>query len=108
MVSITALGVNGETLDEKQASKQCDALKNPIRVGDKVLYLHPKEMYCEVGTVKSMASKSCLMAVEKNRFGQMEYRKKYEELISLTALNIECIPTRNWNGDVISDMKWSI
>lgn len=95
VVSLNALGVNIVTIGENSTTQQCDALGNALHLGDKVLYLHPLEMYAEVGIVKSMAAKSCLLSIEKNRFGQGEYRKKYSELISLTALGIEKIPKRN-------------
>ena len=101
VVSLNALGVNIDTLGADVTTTQCDALGNALHIGDKVLYLHPYEMYAEVGIVKSMAAKSCLLSIEKKQFRQDEYRKKYEELISLTALGIEGIPNRNVFGDVM-------
>lgn len=89
-VSLTALGV---TKPELATQPECDALGNPLHVGDKVLFLHAMEMYTEIGTVKKLAAKTCLLEIAENRFGQTEYRKKYEEIISLTALGKEDLIT---------------
>ncbi len=89
VVSLNALGVDVHSLGDRKTEKFCDALGNPLHFGDKVLYLHSMEMYTEVGIVKSLSAKSCLLAIKENRFGQTEYRKKYEELISLTALGLD-------------------
>ena len=99
VVSLNALGVDISSSENFKSSNSRDALGNLLRVGDTVLFLHALEMYTEVGVVKSLAAKSCLLSIECNRFGQKEYRKKYEELISLTALGIDKIPTRNWRGE---------
>jgi len=101
VVSLNALGVDVTSLTDLKTIKGCDALGNTLSIGDKVLFLHAKEMYAEEGIINSMTEKSCLLTIELNRFGQTEYRKKYNELISLTALGIEKIPKRNWRGDVI-------
>ena len=95
VVSLNALGVDISSSDGFKSSYSHDALGNLLRVGDNALFLHALEMYAEVGVVKKLAAKSCLLSIECNRFGQKEYRKKYEELISLTALGIDKIPTRN-------------
>ena len=94
VVSLNALGVDISSSDRFKSSNSHDALGNLLRVGDNVLFLHALEMYAEVGIVKSLAAKSCLLSIECNRFGQKEYRKKYEELISLTALRIDKFPTK--------------
>ena len=60
-----------------------------MKVGDKVLYLHSFELYTEVGIVKSLSEKSCLLTIQDSAFRGGEYRKKYEELISFTALGID-------------------
>lgn len=88
VVSLNALGIT-EIPQTEEPPKRSDILGNPLRIGDKVLFLHRMEMYAEIGTVKSMTDKSCLLAIKQNRFGQAEYRKKYEELISLTAIGKE-------------------
>ena len=88
VVSLNALGVDVSNLENAKAGNKSDALGNALRVGDKVLYLHSMEMYTEVGVVKSLSEKSCLLTIKENRFGQTEYRKKYDELISLTALGV--------------------
>ena len=87
-ISLNALGV---TNFENVCKSGCDTLGNPIKEGDKVLFLHPMEMYVEIGVVKKLSPQSCLLSINKNRFGQTEYRKKYNELISLTALSKEDI-----------------
>jgi hypothetical protein len=94
VVSLNALGVELSSLDGICASPLHDALGNELHVGDKVLYLHTMEMFADVGIVKSMAKNSCLLSIKENRFGQTEYRKKYAEIISLTALGIEQIPPK--------------
>ena len=88
MLSLTALNAleSKKTLVESQYR---DALGHAIDIGDQVLFLHPMEQYAEIGTIKSMAAKSCLLDIELNRFGKTEYRKKYEEIISLTAIGKE-------------------
>lgn len=86
LLSLTALGV---TATETASSFGCDVLGNQLHLGDKVLFLHPMEFYAEIGIVKKLAAKSCLLSISANRFGQTEYRKKYEELISLTAIGKE-------------------
>ena len=101
VVSLNALNADISSLFNIQLSNGCDALGNSLSVGDKVLFLHAKEMYAEIGIIKSMTAKSCLLTIEPNRFRQNEYRKKYNELISLTALGIETIPKRNWMGIII-------
>ena len=87
-ISITALGVN---TPEVSLQSGCDILGNTLHTGDMVLYRHPMEYYAEVGIVKKLAAKSCLLEIKPNRFGETEYRKKYEELVSLTALKKEDI-----------------
>lgn len=99
VLSLNALGIDISTIGSSAA--QCDALGNSLHIGDRVLYLHAMEMYAEVGIVKSLAAKSCLLSIECNRFGREEYRKRYDELISLTALGVENIPKRNRSGDII-------
>lgn len=101
VLSLNALGVDIDSLTDLRLSKGCDALGNTLSIGDKVLFLHAKEMYAEVGIIKSMTEKSCLLTIEPNRFRQSEYRKKYNEIISLTALHIEKVSKRNWCGDII-------
>lgn len=87
-ISLSALGATCTQV----ASKPChDALGHPLNIGDKVLFLHFMEMFTEVGVVKKLAPKSCLLDIKENRFHQTEYRKKYEEIISLTALGKEDI-----------------
>ena len=49
------------------------------------------EMYVEIGIVKKLSAKSCLLDIKENRFHQTEYRRKYEEIISLTAIDKEDI-----------------
>lgn len=93
VVSLDALGVDVSSVDSFVPAKMCDALGNSLHIGDRVLYLHAMEMFATVGVIKSLAEKTCLLLIEKNRFGQIEYRKKYEELISLTALGIEKVST---------------
>ena len=92
VVSLNALGVDVTNI-RKQNSK-CDAVGNPLCVGDKVLYLHSMEMFADIGIVKSISEKSCLLSIKSNRFRQDDYRKKHEELISLTALGIEELPSK--------------
>ena len=101
VVSLNALGVDVSSPDGFKSSSSHDALGNLLRVGDNVLFLHALEIYAEVGIVKSLAAKSCLLSIECNRFGQKEYRKKYEELISLTALGIDNIPTRKLLWEIV-------
>ena len=101
VISLNALGADLSAFDNILKSSQCDALGHVIHIGDKVLFLHSLEMYAEVGVVKSLASKSCLLTIKPNRFRKNEYRKKYEELISLSALNIKHIPERNMLGEII-------
>lgn len=80
VVSLNALGVNGLLLPISKPAKGCDALGNQLNIGDKVLFLHSMEMYTEVGVVKSMTEKSCLLTIKPNRFGQNEYRKNLMNL----------------------------
>ena len=87
-ISLTVLGV---TATEVSVQPGCDALGNALRIGDKVLYRHPLEFYAEIGTVKKLAAKSCLLEITPNRFGETEYRKKFNEIISLTAIGQEAI-----------------
>lgn len=94
VVSLNALGADMSSPDEIRTAPLHDALGNALNVGDKVLYLHTMEMFADVGIVKSMAKNSCLLSIKENRFGQTEYRKKYAEIISLTALGIEQIPPK--------------
>ena len=101
LVSLNALGVDSSSCRERVAMDQSDALGNHLHVGDKVLYLHVKEIYAEVGVIKKITAKSCLLSIKRNRFGQEEYRKKCEELISLSALGIEQIPERNLFRDIV-------
>lgn len=86
VISLTALGISAT---EIQAAYGCDAFGNPLHLGDKVLFLRAMEFYAEIGIVKKLAAKSCLLSIPKNRFGQTEYRKKYEEIISLSAIGKE-------------------
>lgn len=86
VVSLNALGVDVSCIGKP--TEKSDALGTPLHIGDRVLYLHSLEMYAEIGVVKSLSPKSCLLSIERNRFGQVEYRKKYEELISLTGLSV--------------------
>ena len=96
VVSLNALGVDLSDVDALKSAPGCDALGNSLQVGDKVLYLHPMEMCAEIGIVKKLTAKSCLLSIRKNRFNQEEYRKKYEEIISLTALG---------KGDMVLDPR---
>ena len=92
VVSLTALGaVNPEICD----NSGYDALGAELHVSDKVLYRHAMEIFAEIGTVKKLTAKTCLLTIDKNRFNQTEYRKKYGEIISLTALGKEDITTRD-------------
>ena len=77
-----------------QDPKFLDAIDHPLNVGDKVLFLHSMEMFAEIGTVQKLSPKSCLLSIQQNRFGQTEYRKKYEEIISLTAIGKDNIIIR--------------
>ena len=86
LLSLTALGVAAA---ETVSAASCDALGHQLHLGDKVLFHHPMEFYAEIGTVKKLTAKSCLLSIAENRFGQTEYRKKFEELISLTAIGKE-------------------
>ena len=86
VISLNALGA--KSFDVVSASG-CDALGNPLHIGDQVLFLRMLEMYTEIGIVKKMAAKTCLLSIAKSRFDQTEYRKKYNEVISLTALGKE-------------------
>ena len=86
LISLTALGVSADEITRIPGS---DALGNSLHVGDKVLFLHPMEFYAEIGTVRKLTAKSCLLSIAENRFGQTEYRKKFVELISLTAIGKE-------------------
>ena len=88
VVSLNALGVTALP-DVQWPLNRCDILGNPLHIGDKVMYMHRLERDAETGVVKSMTDKSCLLSIQENWFGQTEYRKKYEELISLTALGKE-------------------
>lgn len=91
-ISLTALGV---TNTEVSSLPRCDILGNTLHVGDKVLYRHPLEYYAEIGTVKKLATKSCLLEITPNRLGETEYRKKFDEIISLTALDLEALEIRH-------------
>ena len=86
LISLNALNI---TAAQTVSAPGCDALGNSLKLGDSVLFLHPMEFYAEIGIVKKLAAKSCLLSIQENRFGQAEYRKKYEELISLTAIGKE-------------------
>lgn len=88
VLSLNALGIGADAAIAEAGSFQ-DALGHTLHIGDQVLYLHAMEMYTQIGTVKKMAAKSCLLSIEHNRFDQTEYRKKYEEIISLTAIGKE-------------------
>ncbi len=88
VLSLNALGIASDKAISEAGSFQ-DALGHPLHIGDQVLYLHSMEMYTQIGTVKKLAAKSCLLSIEKNRFNQTEYHKKYEEIISLTAIGKE-------------------
>ena len=74
VVSLNALGVDISSSDRFKSSNSHDALGSLLRVGDNVLFLHALEMYAEVGIVKSLAAKSCLLSIECNRFGQKSLR----------------------------------
>jgi hypothetical protein len=87
-ISLTALGI---TDTKPSVQPGCDVLGNVLRHGDKVLYRHPMEFYAEMGTVKQLAAKSCLLEITPNRFGETECRKKFNEIISLTAIGQEAI-----------------
>ena len=87
-ISLKALGVN---VTETVSKAGYDAFGNKLNIGDKVLFLHSMEMYTEIGTVKKLSAKSCLLDIKENRFHQTEYRRKYEEIISLTAIGKEDI-----------------
>ena len=89
VVSLTALGADISYPDKIHISPLHDALGNPLQIGDKVLYLHHMEMFAQVGIIKNMGKRTCLLSTNKNRFGQTEYRKKYEEIISLAYLGID-------------------
>jgi hypothetical protein len=87
-ISLDSLGVQVNDIpDVIRGVYPNDALGNQIHIGDKVLYLHRLEMYVEIGTVKKLTEKTCLLAIDSNRFNQIEYRKRYEEIISLSAIN---------------------
>lgn len=92
IVSITALGA---TRTEASTQPGCDILGNELHIGDKVLYRHPMEYYAEIGTVKKLTAKSCLLEITPNRFGETEYRKKFNEVISLTALGMESLEIKH-------------
>lgn len=77
LISLTALGVS---VDEITHISGSDVLGNSLHVGDKVLFLHPMEFYAEIGTVKKLTAKSCLLSIAENRFGQTEYRKNTKSL----------------------------
>ena len=84
VVSLNALGID-EDSGKPEADRHCDALGKVLNIGDRVLFLHSKESQAEIGIIKSFSEKTCLMSINRNRFGQEEYRKKYEELILLYA-----------------------
>ena len=91
-ISLTALGVSNF---EVSAQSGYDILGNELHIGDKVLYRHPMEFYAEIGTVKKLAVKSCLLEIAPNRFSETEYRKKFDEIISLTALDLETLEIKH-------------
>jgi hypothetical protein len=94
-ISLNALGV---TATETVSKPGCDALGNALNIGDKVLYAYSLDV--EIGVVKKLSAKTCLLEIEEKFYRGSEYRKKYEEIISLTALGKEDIvldPYRRYN-----------
>ena len=89
VIGLRELGITSEQINVNMQGKMgFDTFGNPIKVCDKILYLHRMEMYTTVGIVRKLASKNCIMDIEKNRFGQITYKKPYMEIISLTALGL--------------------
>ena len=87
VLSLTALGINENVIFYEFAGKKgYDTLGHKLEIGDEVLYVHAKEYLGNIGTLKSMSDKTCLLSIKKNRFNQTEYRKQYKEVISLSAL----------------------
>lgn len=82
-ISLNALGIVERVTITKPS---CDAFGKKLNIGDKVLFLYTNQMYCETGIVKKMTPKSCLLEIEETWDGKTEYRKKCEELISLSAI----------------------
>ena len=89
VVSINALGGDVSSIGKEKPQEKCDALGNILHIGDRVLFLHAREFLTEVGIVKKLSPKTCLLSIKRNRFGQEEYKKKYEEIISLTAIGYD-------------------
>lgn len=92
VISLTALGIA-----EKNVVAECrgkvgyDTLGKQISIGDKVLYLHSKEIRVSIGTVQKLCPKLCSLAITENRFGQTEHKAKYGEILSLSAIGKDYI-----------------
>ncbi len=99
VVSLTALGAVEKSPGDSVCKYQ-DALGNPLQVGDRVLFLRSMKMYAEIGIVKSLAQKSCLLAFQAKYSNKTEYRKKYEEVISLTAIGKDNLVIEHHDFDV--------
>lgn len=90
VISLRALNVMPSNIvAEKSGQRGYDLFGNAVNVGDKVLFLHSKEMYSEVGTVTKLAPKMYVFDIQPNRFGQCSYKKPYAEIISLSALSLD-------------------
>ncbi|NCA92491.1 hypothetical protein EOM82_04475 [bacterium] len=92
VISLTALGIGANDVSEEcRGTVGYDTLGKQISIGDKVLYLHSKEMRVAIGTVQKLCPKLCALEITENRFGQTEYKAKYGEILSLSAIGKEHI-----------------
>lgn len=95
VIDLVQLGIYPDQISSENIGiDKMDALGHPIQIGDKILFLHKMEYLAETGTVLKLSDQTCLLAIEKNRFNQTEYRQKYKDVINLTAVNLSRINVR--------------
>lgn len=80
---------NGTYMEWYHPFPKCDIIANQIHPMDKVLYINPENEVIGIGTVKTMSANSCVLHIDEDPWGRTEYRKKYDELINLTAIGYE-------------------
>lgn len=88
VLSLTALDISPKT-NAIYNSSGFDALGNKLNVGDIVLSVPRLEMFAEKGKVLKVMPKNCKISHEPNRFETDFHMRKYNEIISLTAINKE-------------------